>query len=136
MIENFRDSVDVPSESSELTAVFKQVFEVESQESIRDIESEKTSFIEACSIRKIEDRYVTGLPWKSDIAETLSDNRNVCLNRLKSLHSRLKRDPEVFNSYHNIFQEQLKTDAYGVGKQRKRSYDASSWSGKKRPTNE
>ena len=28
---------------------------------------------------------------------------------MKSLHSRLKRDPEVFNSYHNIFQEQLKT---------------------------
>ena len=109
VIENFRDSVDVPSESSELTAAFKQVFEVESQESIRDIESEKTSFIEACNIRKIEDRYVTGLPWKSDIDESLSDNRSVCLNGLKSLHSRLKRDPEVFNSYHNIFQEQLKT---------------------------
>ena len=109
VIEKFRDLVDVPSESSELTAVFKQVFEVESQESIRDIESERTSFNEACNIRKIEDRYVTGLPWKSDIDESLSDNRNVCLTRLKSLHSWLKQDPEVFNSYHNIFQEQLKT---------------------------
>ena len=108
VVESINDSTDISSESDELTASFKQVFEVESQESPEDIDSEKSKFIETCNIRKAGDRYETGLPWKPDLDEPLSDNRTLCLNRLKSLHYRLKKDPELFNSYNGIFQEQLK----------------------------
>ena len=38
----------------------------------------------------------------------LSDNFNLCENRLISLLSRLKRDPEILIEYHAVIQEQLK----------------------------
>ena len=38
----------------------------------------------------------------------LSDDFNLCENRLISLLSRLKRDPEVLKEYHAVIQEQLK----------------------------
>ena len=108
VVESINDSTEVSSENDELTASFKQVFEVDSLESPEDIESEKSKFIETCNVRKVGDRYETGLPWKPDLEEPLSDNRTLCLNRLKSLHCRLKKDPELFDSYNGIFQEQLK----------------------------
>ena len=54
-------------------------------------------------------RYEVGLPWRSDISnESISDNFDLCSQRLKSLHSRLKNDPALFNEYNAIFQEQLR----------------------------
>ena len=49
-------------------------------------------------------RYEVGLPWRTDIAKSLLK----CLNHLKSLHARFKRDPESLCEYHNIIQEQLR----------------------------
>ena len=40
---------------------------------------------------------------------TLNDNFNLSKNRLISLLSRLKRDPEVMKEYHAVIQEQLKS---------------------------
>ena len=48
------------------------------------------------------------MPWRTDIAESLSTDYLQCLNRLKSLHARLKRDPKLLREYHNIIQEQLR----------------------------
>ena len=48
------------------------------------------------------------MPWRTDIAESLSTDYLPCLNRLKSLHARLKHDPELLREYHNIIQEQLR----------------------------
>ena len=109
VIENFRDPLAVSLKINELTTVFKQVFEVESHHSIRNTESEKINFIGASKICKIEDCLRTGLPQKSNVHVPLTDNRNICLNHLKSLHSKLKWDPEIVNSYRKISQEQLTT---------------------------
>ena len=51
------------------------------------------------------------MPWRTDIAESLSTDYLQCLNRLKSLDARLKRDEtELLREYHNIIQEQLRAD--------------------------
>ena len=44
----------------------------------------------------------------ADITEPLSTDYLQCLNRLKSLHVRLERDPDLLREYHNIIQEQLR----------------------------
>ena len=72
VVEGINDYTDVSSENDELTASFKQVFEVESLESPEDIEIEKNKFIETCNIRKVGDRYETGLPLRPDLEEPLS----------------------------------------------------------------
>ena len=39
--------------------------------------------------------------------DKLSDNRQLCFNRLKSLQSRLSKDADLFKSYDQIFRDQL-----------------------------
>ena len=54
-------------------------------------------------------RYEVGLPWRDEFSnESLSDNYDLCLKRLNSLHSRLKNDPKLFYEYNAIFEEQLR----------------------------
>ena len=63
VVENINNSTNFSSESDEVTASFKQIFEVESLESPEDIESDKNKFGKTCNICKVGDRYKTGLPW-------------------------------------------------------------------------
>ena len=52
------------------------------------------------------DRYEVSLPWKEGPLN-FSDHYILSLNRLRSLHRRLLRDPPILNEYDCILQEQL-----------------------------
>ena len=49
--------------------------------------------------------YETGLPWKEDCAPT-SNNYGMCVSRLRSLHHKLKNEPNLLSEYDKIIQQQ------------------------------
>eukprot|EP00794_Sanderia_malayensis_P016265 gene16265-biopygen13818 len=57
-------------------------------------------------IRSPEGWYETGLLWKAEHAE-LHNNENGSMGRLSNLVRRLKRNPELFDEYDKIIQDQL-----------------------------
>ena len=93
-------------ENRELLDSFKQLWEIET--GTNEIDSESHENLDQFDIKYNGERYEVGLPWRADIAEPLSTDYLQCLNRLKSLHARLKRDPDLLREYHNIIQEQLR----------------------------
>jgi len=52
-------------------------------------------------------RYEVHLPWR-DYGLEVPDHFNLCLNRLRLLHARLLKSPELLEKYHTIIQDQLK----------------------------
>ena len=52
--------------------------------------------------------YETGLPWKEDCAPT-SNNYGMCVSRLRSLHHKLKNEPNLLSEYDKIIQQQCET---------------------------
>ena len=95
-------------ENRELLSSFKQLWEIET--GTNEIDSESHENLDQFDIKYNGERYEVGLPWRADITEPLSTDYLQCLNRLKSLHARLKRDPDLLREYHNIIQEQLRAD--------------------------
>ena len=51
--------------------------------------------------------YEVGLPWKEDFMPS-SDNYGMCASRLRSLHYKLRKEPELLSEYDRIIQEQQK----------------------------
>ena len=51
-------------------------------------------------------RYELSLPWKAEISD-LNDDYDLAFHRLKSLHFRLKQNPELLSEYDNIVKDQL-----------------------------
>ena len=96
----------VNRENRELLDSFKQLWEIET--GTNEIDPESYENLDQFDIKYNGERYEVGLPWRTDIAESLSTDYLQCLNRLKSLHARLKRDPELLHEYHNIIKEQLR----------------------------
>ncbi|GBM17523.1 hypothetical protein AVEN_198026-1 [Araneus ventricosus] len=58
-------------------------------------------------IRLEGDRYSVGLLWKSEMGQ-LENNFEVTLRRFKNLRNRLNRNPEIFEQYKNVIEEQIK----------------------------
>ena len=58
------------------------------------------------NIEFVQGHYQVGLPWKKDTAE-VQDHFNLSLNRLKLLHTRLLRKPELLKEYDHAIKEQL-----------------------------
>ncbi|GBN71483.1 hypothetical protein AVEN_99504-1 [Araneus ventricosus] len=58
-------------------------------------------------IRLEGDRYSVGLLWKSEMGQ-LENNFLVALRRFKNLRNRLNRNPEIFQQYKNVIEEQIK----------------------------
>ena len=56
-----------------------------------------------------EGRYEVGLPWHENMP-TLPSNYEVCVSRLNSLVKRLKREPDVFEQYDNVTQDQIQNN--------------------------
>jgi len=52
------------------------------------------------------ERYEVNLPWKEGNLN-FSDDYLLSLNRLRSLHCRLLKDPQILKEYDHILQEQL-----------------------------
>lgn len=53
--------------------------------------------------------YEVGLPWKENCSPT-SSNYRMCESRLRSLHHKLKEEPELLREYDKIIQEQLRNN--------------------------
>ena len=95
----------VNRENRELLDSFKQLWEIET--CTNEIDPEGYENLGQLYIKYNGERYGVGLPWRTDIAESLPTDYLQCLNRLKSLHARLQRDHESLREYRNIIQEQL-----------------------------
>ena len=61
---------------------------------------------EFVSVRHNGERYEIELPWKNDCLP-IPDNYNLCYNRLKTMHYKPRKTPEVLKEYDDIIQEQL-----------------------------
>ncbi|GBO43938.1 hypothetical protein AVEN_253841-1 [Araneus ventricosus] len=58
-------------------------------------------------IRLEGDRYSVGLIWKSEMGQ-LENNFLAALRRFKNLRNRLNRNPDIFQQYKNVIEEQIK----------------------------
>ena len=103
--ENGYPFVLVNRENRELLDSFKQLQEIE--KGTNEIDSEGYENVDQFDIKYDGEKYEVGMSWRTDIAESFSTDYLQCLNRLKSLHVRLKRDFELLHEYDNITQEQL-----------------------------
>ena len=61
---------------------------------------------EFVNVRHNGQRYEVELPFKDDCLP-IPDNYNLCYNRLKSMHFKLSKTPDILREYENIIQEQL-----------------------------
>ena len=59
-------------------------------------------------IRYDNQRYEVGLPWRRE-GTPLCTNYELCHNRLRSLHYKLKRQPDILRDYDNILRGQLES---------------------------
>ena len=74
---------------------------------IQSAESDTCQFVkEFVNVRHNGQRYEVELPFKGDCLP-IPDNYNLCYNRLKSMHFKLRKTPDILREYENIIQEQL-----------------------------
>lgn len=95
-------------ENDELIRNLERFWETESigiRETKEDIFPPKEEFV---SVKHNGERYEIELPWKNDCLP-IRDNYNLCYNRLKSMHYKLNKTPEVLKEYDDIIQEQLRS---------------------------
>ena len=52
--------------------------------------------------------YAVSLPWR-EYNDTLPDNYELCVGRLKSTLRHLRRNPSLLDQYHNVIQDQIET---------------------------
>ncbi|KAK3720463.1 hypothetical protein QZH41_010029 [Actinostola sp. cb2023] len=103
--ERFDNSI-TENDNDTLNSSLKRFWDVETI-GIAPIDEEnqgKPNFIQDISFNG--DRYEVGLPWKEDRRDIETDY-NLCHNRLRSLHSKLRKQPELLQEYDRNIQEQL-----------------------------
>ena len=91
-------------ESDEMVDMLKRFWEVESL-GIVDPEGDDKSVERKTNIEFNGQHYEVGLPWKEGCFPQ-SNNYGMCATRLRSLHSKLKKEPKLLKEYDNIIQEQ------------------------------
>lgn len=75
-----------------------------------DFYSGKRNDRELRSRNKLEgNRYSVGLLWKSE-PDQLENNFSVALRRFEFLKNRLIKNPEIYQQYKNVIEEQIKED--------------------------
>ena len=57
-------------------------------------------------IRFTGERYEVGLPWIEDRPE-IGNDFHLCYNRLKLLHRKLKKQPELLSEYNKCIEDQI-----------------------------
>ena len=95
------------NDNDQLVNTLKDFWDTESigikAESVK--ESKENTFIKDLSYDG--KRYVVGLPWKEDRDRAIPSEYQLSRNQLKSLHHKLRQDPDLLNEYDNIIKEQL-----------------------------
>ena len=94
------------TESDEMADMLKRFWDVESL-GIVDTDCESELVKRKGEITFNGSHYEVDLPWKDDCLPR-SNNYGMCVTRLRSLHSKLKCEPNLLKEYDNIIQEQRK----------------------------
>ncbi|PFX29435.1 Exonuclease [Stylophora pistillata] len=94
------------NEADEITDMLKRFWDVES---LRIVDTDRQGELvkRKGEITFNSSYYEVHLPWKGDCFQQ-SNNYAMCARRLRSLHSKLKSEPNLLNEYDNIIQEQRK----------------------------
>ena len=91
-------------ESAQLSEQLRSFWELES---LGIHEQEKTLYSEFVNHVSFQDgHYKVTLPWK-ELHDSLPDNYQLSVNRLKGLLRRLRHTPNLLHQYHSMIQEQL-----------------------------
>ena len=104
-ISHFKEPNSSESQDDQLLTTLKKFWEVETLgvERTENVLSEGTFLREL----KFENKcYEVGLPWIGDHLK-LSNNCEPCLDRLKSLHKRLLKNPDILREYDCVIKDQL-----------------------------
>ena len=107
IVNGDNDNLVSVCESDDIVSALKCFWDTESIGIIDDphIHAEEDPFLERLQFRR--GRYEVHLPWK-DYDVAIPDHFDLCLNRLRLLHTRLLKSPELLERYHATIQEQLK----------------------------
>ncbi len=107
-VDNSRVQTD---RDDELVNVLKQFWETENI-GIKSIEFEKPNEKEFLpDIRFTGERYEVRLPWKGEPL-AIDDDYDLCHNRLRLLHHKLRKQPDLMAEYDKRIEEQLATGMY------------------------
>ena len=63
-------------------------------------------FQESITFNELSGRYQVHLPWRQDVG-TLCDNYSQCYRRLSNQLNRFQKNPELFDEYNKVMQEQI-----------------------------
>jgi len=101
------DNVLSVCEGDDIVNALKHFWDTESIGVVDDSQSqtEGGSFLERLQFNN--GCYEVHLPWR-DYGLEVPDHFALCLNRLRLLHVRLLKSPDLLKKYHTIIQEQLK----------------------------
>ena len=92
------------TDTDQLVGLLKKFWEVEAIGITNDSSHTDSQFL---SIEFTEGHYEVTLPWKEGHLH-FSDHFLLSLNRLRLLHRRLLKDPQLLSEYNHIIQDQLK----------------------------
>ena len=95
------------NDKDEIVDMLKTFWETESTGILDDskIERQVPDIVKQTDISFNGRHYETRLPWKEDCAPT-SNNYGMCVSRLRSLHHKLRNEPNLLSDYDKIIQQQ------------------------------
>ncbi|XP_078364115.1 uncharacterized protein LOC144648427 [Oculina patagonica] len=100
---------DIHSENDELCNALQKFWDTESlgvREEPPASQSDGKEFLESIHFDEMEGRYEVGLPWKESLVPA-SNEYELCVTRLRQLHSRLKKNKELLKDYDNVIKDQI-----------------------------
>ena len=100
------DALFARNEDDALTNTLRNFWETEAI-GIKDFPQQERKETFKIDVAWKGNRYEVKLPWKEDCLSPPSDNYQLCASRLRSLHHKLRQDPELLTEYDNIIQDQL-----------------------------
>ena len=71
-------------------------------------QSDGGEFLESIHFNENEGRYEVGQPWKEGLVPA-SNEYELCVTRLRQLHSRLKKNKKLLRDYDNVIRDQVKS---------------------------
>lgn len=101
----------VSSEHQNLTQELRRFWELESLGIHPSDESVYERFTQSINLKN--NRYEVELPWR-ETHPILPDNHRLSERRLKSLLTRLRKDPQILQEYDNVIQDQLRNGVVEV----------------------
>lgn len=100
---------DIHSENDELCNALQKFWDTESlgvREEPPASQTDGKEFLESIHFDETEGRYEVGLPWKESLVPA-SNEYELCVTRLRQLHSRLKKNKELLKDYDNVINDQI-----------------------------